>query len=538
MAKILKFDSQAREALQRGVEQIAGAVRVTLGPKGRNVILDKKWGSPVISNDGVTIAKEIELKDPYENMGAQLLREVAQKTQDVAGDGTTTATILAHSIVIQGLRAVTAGANPMQLKLGIERAVDAVVEDLKRQSKPIRTRAETSQVATISANNDSTIGELISEAMEKVGREGVITVEEAKATTTSLEVVEGMRFDRGYLSPYFVSDAEKMECVLEDALILIHDKKIASLKDLVPVLEQIAQKGRPFLMIAEEVEGEALATLVVNRLRGTLSCCAVKTPGFGDRRKAMLEDIAILTGATVISEEVGIKLESAGIKHLGKAKRIVVDKDDTTIIDGAGKAAAIKERTEQIRRQVEETTSDYDREKLQERLARLTGGIAVIRVGAVTETEMKERKARVEDAVSATRAAVEEGIIPGGGTALIRAQRAIDALAGLAGDQRLGAAMVRAALEEPTRAIAANAGFEGNAIVGKVQAAKGAIGFNAETGEMEDLVKSGILDPTKVARAALQHATSIGGLILTTEALVSEKPEKPQPSPGGGGGAE
>jgi chaperonin GroEL len=536
MAKILKFDAAARESLRSGVEQIANAVRVTLGPKGRNVVLDKKWGSPVITNDGVTIAKEVELKDPYENMGAQLLREVAQKTQDIAGDGTTTATILAHSIVVQGLRAVTAGSNPMQLKQGIELAVDAVVGDLKRQSKAIKTRDEIAQVATISANNDPTIGGLIADAMEKVGKEGVITVEEAKGTETTLDVVEGMRFDRGYLSPYFVSEPEKMECVFEDALILIHDKKLSAMKDLLPLLEKVLGTGKPLLIIAEDMEGEALATLVVNRLRGVLTVCAVKAPGFGDRRKEMLDDIAILTGGSVISEDLGIKLETAAVKDLGQAKRIVIDKDNTTVIGGLGKAAAIKERAKQLRKQIEDTTSDYDREKLQERLARLTGGVAVIRVGAMTELEMKERKARVEDAVSATRAAVEEGIVPGGGTALLRAAKSLDALTELTADQKIGVDIVRSCLEEPIRAIANNAGFEGSVIATTIKSLKGPMGFNADTGETEDLVKAGIVDPTKVTRSALQNAASIGSLILTTEALIADKPVKEKPNPGSGGG--
>jgi chaperonin GroEL len=534
MAKMLKFDSTARESLRNGVEQIAAAVRVTLGPKGRNVVLDKKWGTPIVTNDGVTIAKEIELKDPYENMGAQLIREVAQKTQDVAGDGTTTATILAHAIVVKGLRSVTAGYNPMGLKRGIERASDAVVEELKRLSKPIRTREEIAAVASISANNDKTIGNLIAEAMEKVGKEGVITVEEAKTTDTNLDVVEGMRFDRGYLSPYFVTDPEKMEVVLENAYVLIHDKKIASLKDLLPLLEKVVQLGRPLLIIAEDMEGEALATIVVNRLRGILTGCAVKAPGFGDRRKAMLEDIAVLTGGRVISEETGTKLESATPQMLGQAKRIVIDKDNTTIVGGLGKAATIKERANQIRKEIENTTSDYDREKLQERLARLTGGIAVIRVGAPTELEMKERKARVEDAVSATRAAVEEGIVPGGGTALLRSQKVLDGLTGLSEAEKVGVEIVRSALEEPTRTIATNAGFEGTTIVSKVKSAARSFGFNAETGEIEDLVKAGVVDPTKVARSALQNAASIGSLILTTEAIVADRPEeKKKPGPGG-----
>ncbi len=535
MAKMLKFDATARESLRNGVEQIASVVRVTLGPKGRNVVLDKKWGSPIVTNDGVTIAKEIELKDPYENMGAQLIREVAQKTQDVAGDGTTTATVLAHAIVSQGLRSVAAGYNPMQLKHGIERATDAVVEERKKLSKPIRTRDEIAAVAGISANNDRTIGGLIADAMEKVGKEGVITVEEAKTTDTALDVVEGLRFDRGYLSPYFVTDPEKMEVVLENAYILIHDKKISNLKDLLPLLEKIVQVSRPLLVIAEDMEGEALATIVVNRLRGILTCCAVKAPGFGDRRKAILEDVAILTNGRVIAEETGIKLENATPQMLGQAKRIVIDKDNTTIVGGLGKAAAIKERCSQLRKEIQDTTSDYDREKLQERLARLTGGIAVIRVGAPTELEMKERKGRVEDAVSATRAAVEEGIVPVGGVALLRAQKALDALADLTEAEKVGVDIVRGALEEPTRAIATNAGHEGTMVLAKVKAARGALGFNAETGEVEDLVKAGVVDPTKVTRSALQNASSIGSLILTTEAIVAEKPEQEKKKPGPGG---
>ncbi|MDM7914252.1 MAG: chaperonin GroEL [Candidatus Eisenbacteria bacterium] len=532
MAKILKFDAQARESLRNGVEKVAQAVRVTLGPRGRNVVLDKKFGSPVITNDGVTIAREIELSDPYENMGAQLLREVATKTQDIAGDGTTTATILANAIVGEGLRAVMAGSNPMALKRGIERAVEAVTEGLKSQSRSIDSQEEIAAVATISANNDPTIGKLIAEAMQKVGKEGVISVEEARGTETSLDVVEGMRFDRGYISPYFVTDPEKMEAVFEDPLILIHDKKISGMKDLLPVLERIVQVGRPFLILAEDIEGEALATLVVNRLRGILNCAAIKAPGFGDRRKAMLEDLAILTGGRVVSDEVGVKLESAKISDLGTAKRVVIDKDNTTVIGGQGKREEIDARAGQIRRQIEDTTSDYDREKLQERLARLTAGVAVIRVGAMTEMEMKERKARVEDAVSATRAAVEEGVIPGGGTALLRAEAGLKTPAGLDRDERLGFEIVRRALEEPTRTIAANAGFEGSMIVQQVRAAKGSVGWNAEKGEIEDLAAAGVIDPTKVARSALENAASIGSLILTTEALVAEKPEKKAEAPG------
>jgi chaperonin GroEL len=528
MPKMLKFDSQARESLRNGVEKTAAAVRVTLGPRGRNVVIDRQWGSPVITNDGVTIAKEIELRDPYENMGAQLLREVAQKTQDVAGDGTTTATVLAHSIVLQGLRDVTAGFNPMRLKRGIDRAVTAVVASLGKQSKKIRTREETAAVATVSANNDAVIGDLIAEAMEKVGREGVITVEEAKTIDTTLEVVEGMRFDRGYISPYFVTDPEKMECVLEDAFLLIHDKKIANLKDVLPILERTVQAGRPILIIAEELEGEALATLVVNRLRGSLTCCAVKSPGFGDRRKTMLEDLAILTGGQVVSEDLGVTLESAGVEHLGRAKRIVIDKDSTTVIEGMGKKTAIEERCRRLRKEIEETESAYDREKLQERLARMSGGIAVIRVGAATEMEMKERKGRVEDALSATRAAVEEGIIPGGGTAYLRAQKSLASLGELPAEEAAGVEIVRRALEEPVRTIAQNAGFEGSAVVSAVKAAHGSMGWNALTGEIEDLVKAGIVDPAKVARSALENAASIGSLILTTEALIAEKPDPPK----------
>ncbi|MBD3163526.1 MAG: chaperonin GroEL [Candidatus Eisenbacteria bacterium] len=526
MAKMLKFDAAARGALLEGVQQIASAVRVTLGPKGRNVVLDKKWGSPTVTNDGVTIAKDIELEDAYQNMGAQLLREVAQKTQDVAGDGTTTATVLAERIVLEGLQAVTAGVNPMHLKRGIDRSVEAVVADLKKQSKSIRTRAEIASVATISANNDPEVGQMIAEAMEKVGREGVITVEEAKGMAMHLEVVEGMQFDRGYLSPYFVTDPERMVCEMEDPLILIHDKKIANLNDLLPLLEQVVQSGRPLLLIAEEIEGEALATLVVNRIRGALACCAVKAPGFGDRRKAMLEDLGVLTGGEVVSEDLGVKLENVTIRQLGSAKRVVVEKDDTTVVGGKGKAKAIKARAKEIRAQIESTRSDYDREKLEERLARLTAGIAVIEVGAPTEMELKERKGRVEDAVAATRAAVEEGVVPGGGTALLRSIRSLDRIGELNEGERVGWKIVRRILEEPLRAIADNAGYEGGMIVAQAAGRRGAIGFDAESGELVDLVEAGILDPTKVVRTALENAASIGSLILTTEALVTEKPEE------------
>jgi chaperonin GroEL len=524
-AKQLKFDMAAREAIRSGVDQVADAVKVTLGPRGRNVVLEKKWGAPVITNDGVTIAKEIELKEPFENMGAQLVREVAQKTQDVAGDGTTTATLLTQSIVAEGLRHVTAGANPMKLKRGIDRAVEVVVEALKKQSKPVKGREAIAQVATISANNDPEIGNLIAEAMEKVGEEGVITVEEAKGIDTSLEVVEGMRFDRGYVSPYFVTDAEKMEAVLEDAFVLIHDKKISNMKDLLPILEKVHQMGKPLLIIAEDIEGEALATLVVNKLRGILNVCAVKAPGFGERRKAMLGDIAVLTGGRVVSEELGIRLENATTGDLGQVRRIVVDKDNTTLVGGRGKKSEIEERARQIRKLIEEATSDYDREKQQERLARLTGGVAILRVGAATEVEMKEKKARVEDALSATRAAVEEGIVPGGGTALLRCLPALEQLK-LEGDEAVGALIVRRALPVPAETIANNAGHEGTIVVQQILSKSGAVGFNAETGKFEDLVAAGVVDPTKVVRSALQHAASIGGLLLTTEALVTEKPEE------------
>ncbi len=534
MAKQITYGNDSRQAVLRGVNRLADAVKVTLGPKGRNVVLDKKFGSPVITKDGVTVAKEIDLKDPLENMGAQMVREVASKTSDVAGDGTTTATVLAQAIYREGIKNVTAGANPMDIKRGIEKAVAAVVEELKKLSKPVKGKM-IAQVGTISANNDETIGDIIAEAMEKVGKDGVITVEEAKTLETSLDVVEGMQFDRGYLSPYFVTDPERMEVALENALILIHEKKISSMKDLLPVLEQVAKLGKPLLIIAEDVEGEALATLVVNKLRGTLQVAAVKAPGFGDRRKAMLEDIAILTGGKAITEDLGIKLENLKLDDLGKAKKITIDKDNTTIIEGAGTAKTIEGRVKQIRTQVEETTSDYDREKLQERLAKLVGGVAVIKVGAATETEMKEKKARVEDAMHATKAAVEEGIVPGGGVALLRAQKALDSLKAK-DDEAVGVAIVRRALEEPLRQIAGNAGFEGAVVVAKVREMKAEEGFNALTDEYENLVEAGVIDPTKVVRSALQNAASIASLLLTTEALVSEIPEdKEEKAPMGGG---
>jgi chaperonin GroEL len=536
-AKTVRFAQEAREKILRGVNVLADAVIVTLGPKGRNVVLEKSFGAPTVTKDGVTVAKEIELEDKFENMGAQMVKEVASKTSDVAGDGTTTATVLARSIYTEGMKMVAAGHDPMSLKRGIDRAVESVVSELKGLSKPTKDRREIAQVGTISANNDSTIGDIIAEAMEKVGKEGVITVEEAKGLETTLEVVEGMQFDRGYLSPYFVTDPERMETKLEDAYVLIHEKKISSMKDLLPVLESIAKTGKPFLLIAEEVEGEALATLVVNKIRGTLSCVSVKAPGFGDRRKAMLEDIAILTGGKVIAEELGIKLESVTLQDLGRAKRIVVDKDNTTVIDGAGKKAEIEGRIKQIRAQIDETTSDYDREKLQERLAKLVGGVAVIRVGAATEIEMKEKKARVEDALHATRAAVEEGVVPGGGVALIRALSALDGLR--AGeDEKAGIGIIRKALEDPARWIATNAGWEGSVVVDKIRNNKGPFGFNAATEEFEDLMKAGIIDPTKVVRSALQNAASVASLLLTTECMVAEKPDdkggnQPQMPPGG-----
>jgi chaperonin GroEL len=531
---MVRFAQEAREKILKGVNVLADAVTVTLGPKGRNVVLEKSFGAPTVTKDGVTVAKEIELEDKFENMGAQMVKEVASKTSDVAGDGTTTATVLARSLFTEGIKMVAAGHDPMSLKRGIGRAVEAVVAELKNLSKPTKDRREIAQVGTISANNDSTIGDIIAEAMEKVGKEGVITVEEAKGLETTLEVVEGMQFDRGYLSPYFVTDPERMEGKLEDAYILINEKKISAMKDLLPVLESIAKTGKPFLMIAEDIEGEALATLVVNKIRGTLSCVAVKAPGFGDRRKAMLEDIAILSGGKVIAEELGIKLENVTLQDLGRAKRIVVDKDNCTIIDGAGKKADIEGRIKQIRAQIDETTSDYDREKLQERLAKLVGGVAVIRVGAATEIEMKEKKARVEDALHATRAAVEEGVVPGGGVALIRASSALDNLR--AGeDEKVGIAIVKKSLEDPARWIATNAGWEGSIVVDKIKNNKGAFGFNAASEEFEDLMKAGIIDPTKVVRSALQNAASVASLLLTTECMVAEKPEeKGSGMPGGG----
>jgi chaperonin GroEL len=532
MPKQLKFDEDARSALLKGVNIMAEAVKATLGPKGRNVVIDKKFGSPTITKDGVTVAKEIELKDGYEDMGAQMLKEVASKTSDIAGDGTTTATVLAQAIFKEGLKNVTAGANPMGLKRGIEKAVESVVEELKKLSKSTKDKKEIAQVAAIASNNDKTIGNLIAEAMEKVGKDGVITVEESKSADTVLDVVEGMQFDRGYLSPYFVTDSERMEVVLEDAIVLIHEKKVSVMKDMLPLLEQVARSGKPFLVIAEDVEGEALATLVVNKLRGTLHCAAVKAPGFGDRRKAMLEDIAILTGGKAITEDLGIKLENIKLEDLGRAKKVVVDKDNTTIVEGAGKTAAIEGRIKQIRAQIEETTSDYDREKLQERLAKLAGGVAVVKVGAATETEMKEKKARVEDALNATRAAVEEGIVPGGGVALLRASKGLDKLK-LEGDEKVGANIVRRALEEPIRQIVENAGLEGSVIVEKVKAATTPNqGFDAETLEYVDLVQAGVIDPAKVERVALQNAASIASLLLTTEALITDLPEeKPAAAP-------
>jgi len=533
MPKQLKFNEEARASLLKGINIMAEAVKATLGPKGRNVVIDKKFGSPTITKDGVTVAKEIELKDPYEDMGAQMLKEVASKTSDIAGDGTTTATVLAQAIFREGLRNVTAGANPMGLKRGIEAAVGAVTEELKKLSKSTKDKKEIAQVATIASNNDKTIGNLIAEAMEKVGKDGVITVEESKSADTILDVVEGMQFDRGYLSPYFVTDAERMECVLEDALVLIHEKKISVMKDMLPLLEQVARAGKPFLIIAEDIEGEALATLVVNKLRGTLHTCAVKAPGFGDRRKAMLEDVATLTGGKAITEDLGIKLENIKLEDLGRAKKVVVDKDNTTIVEGAGKASAIEGRIKQIRAQIEETTSDYDREKLQERLAKLAGGVAVIKVGAATETAMKEKKARVEDALNATRAAVEEGIVPGGGVALLRAAKAVDGLKKLEGDEKVGAMIVRRALEEPIRQIVENAGAEGSVIVEKVKHETVATrGFDADSMEFVDMLQAGIIDPAKVERVALQNAASIASLLLTTEALITDIPEeKPAAAP-------
>jgi len=539
-AKQLLFDEAARHALLRGVEKLSKAVKATLGPAGRNVVLDKKFGSPTITKDGVTVAKEIELEDAYENIGAQLVREVASKTSDVAGDGTTTATVLAEAVYREGLKNVTAGANPTELKRGIDRAVEAIVEELGSISKKVKDKEEIRQVATVSANWDKTIGEIIADALDKVGKDGTVTVEEAKSIETSLEVVEGMQFDKGYLSPYFVTNAEDQEAVLENAYILNHEKKISSLKDMLPLLEKVAKAGKPLLVIAEEVEGEALATLVVNKLRGTLQVCAVKAPGFGDRRKAMLEDIAVLTGGKMLSEDLGIKLENVTLDDLGRAKRVVVDKENTTIIEGAGKSSDIQGRVSQIKKQIEETTSDYDKEKLQERLAKLAGGVAVINVGAATETEMKEKKARVEDALHATRAAVEEGIVPGGGVALIRGQKALEGLK-LKGDQAIGAEIIRRAVEQPLRTLADNAGVEGSIVVQEVKSRKGAEGYNVATGDYSDLLKAGVVDPTKVTRSALQNASSIAGLLLTTEAVVTEIPEKEKekaPAGGHGGGMD
>ncbi|MBO8143761.1 MAG: chaperonin GroEL [Thermodesulfobacterium sp.] len=532
-AKEIIYGANTRDKILSGVNKLADAVKVTLGPKGRNVILERSFGSPLITKDGVTVAKEIELEDKFENMGAQMVKEVASKTSDVAGDGTTTATVLAQAIFREGLKLVAAGINPMAIKRGIDKAVEAVVKEMEKITQPCKSRQEIAQVATISANNDSTIGNLIADAMDKVGKEGVITVEESKGLETYLEVVEGMQFDRGYISPYFVTDAEKMECVLEDPYILVYDKKISAMKDLLPLLEQIARSGKPILIIAEDVEGEALATLVVNKLRGVLQCCAVKAPGFGERRKAMLQDIAILTGGTFVSEELGMKLENVQLSDLGRARRVVVTKENTTIIDGAGKKEDIEARIKQIRAQIEETTSDYDREKLQERLAKLVGGVAVIYVGAATETELKEKKARVEDALNATKAAVEEGIVPGGGTVYIRCLSVLENLK-LEGDEHYGVEIVKKALEAPLRQIAFNAGYEGSIIVEKVKSEKDSVGFDAETGEFKDLVASGIIDPKKVSRCALQNAASIAGLLLTTEAMVAEKPKKDEKGPAAG----
>jgi len=531
MAKQLCYKEEARNRIAKGIDQLAEAVKVTLGPKGRNVVLDKKFGSPTITKDGVTVAKEIELKDPFENMGAQLVKEVAEKTSDLAGDGTTTATVLAQAIYKEGLKNVTAGANPTELKRGIDKAVEKVVEALKAMSKPIKDKKSISQVASIAANNDTSIGELIAEAMEKVGKDGVITVEEAKSMATTLDVVEGMQFDQGYLSPYFVTDAERMEAVIEDPYILIHEKKISVMKDMLPLLEKIARSGRPLLIIAEDVEGEALATLVVNKLRGTLNCCAVKAPGYGDRRKAMLEDIAILTGGRAITEDLGIKLENITLDDLGRAKRVTVGKEETTIVEGAGKESEIKGRIAQIKRQIEETDSDYDKEKLQERLAKLAGGVAVINVGAATETEMKEKKARVEDALHATRAAVEEGIVPGGGVAFLRCIPKIDEMK-LSGDEKVGADIVKRALEEPIRQIVRNAGLEDSIVVQKVKDEKQNVGFDAQNEEYVDMISAGIIDPTKVSRTALENAASVAGLLLMTEALVTDIPEEEKPAPG------
>jgi chaperonin GroEL len=534
-AKEIVFSQSARQSIATGLNILANTVKVTLGPRGRNVIIEKSWGSPTVTKDGVTVAKEIELEDKLANMGAQMVKEVASKTSDIAGDGTTTATVLAQAIYTEGSKLVAAGHNPMDIKRGIDAAVLKMVANLKEQAKPTKGKTEIAQVGTISANGDTLIGDILAEAMEKVGKEGVITVEEAKSMETTLDVVEGMQFDRGYLSPYFVTDAERMEAVMEDAYILVHEKKLSNMKDLLPVLEQVAKSGKPFLIIAEDIDGEALATLVVNKLRGTLHVCAVKAPGFGDRRKEMLKDIAVLTGGQAITEDLGIKLESVALKDLGRAKRVTVDKDNTTIVEGAGKKADIEGRVKQIRTQIEDTTSDYDREKLQERLAKLVGGVAVVKVGAATESEMKEKKARVEDALHATRAAVEEGIVPGGGVALIRAISALDGLK-FNDDRQYGINIIRRAAEEPLRQIAGNAGVDGSIVIDKVKNGKGAFGFNAATEEYEDLVKAGVIDPTKVVRAALQNAASVAALMLTTEALIAERPKKKSPSAGGGHG--
>ncbi|MCC7439508.1 MAG: chaperonin GroEL [Armatimonadetes bacterium] len=537
MAKLIEFESEARAALKRGVDQLANAVKVTLGPKGRNVVIDKKFGAPTVTKDGVTVAKEIELEDPIENMGAQMVREVASKTSDVAGDGTTTATVLAQALIREGLKNVTAGANPMDLKRGIDLAVGKIVGGLKEISREVGGRKEITNVGTISANNDPTIGELIAEAMDKVGKDGVITVEEARGTETTMDVVEGMQFDRGYLSPYFVTDADTMETVMEDPVILIHDKKIGSMKDLLPILEKVAQSGRSILIIAEDIEGEALATLVVNKLRGTLRVCAVKAPGFGDRRKAMLEDLAVLTGGTVISEEKGYKLENTTLEYLGRAKRVAIDKDNTTVIEGAGQGDEIKRRINEIRAQIDKTTSDYDREKLQERLAKLSGGVAVIKIGAATEVEMKEKKARVEDALHATRAAVEEGIVPGGGVAYLRTLSKLDGVTGENDDQNIGIQIVRRAVEEPIRQIVANAGLEGSVIVAKIKEGSNDFGYNAYNDEYTNLIEAGVIDPTKVARVALENAASVAALLITTETtIVDKKEEKAAPMPHHGGG--
>ena len=534
-AKQLVYDAEARQYILRGVEKLSRAVKATLGPRGRNVILDKKFGAPTVTKDGVTVAKEIELEHPFENMGAQMVREVASKTSDVAGDGTTTATVLAEAIYREGLKNVTAGASPMELKRGIDKATEVVVEQLQKMSKKVKDRSEISQVATISSNGDTTIGEIIADAMDKVGKDGTITVEEAKSIETTLEVVEGMQFDKGYISPYFVTNAETMETLLEDPYILLYEKKISNLQDLLPVLQNIAKSGRPLLIVAEDVEGEALATLVVNKLRGTLSCCAVKSPGFGDRRKAMMEDVAVLTGGRSVSEDLGIKLENIQLSDMGRAKRVTIDKENTTIVQGAGKTSDIQGRISQLRRQIEETTSDYDREKLQERLAKLAGGVAVINVGAATETEMKEKKARVEDALHATRAAVEEGIVPGGGVALLRCQPALVEIK-LDGDAGIGAEIVRKALEAPLRQLTANAGVDGSIVVQEVKKNKGNFGYDVAKAEYGDLVKAGIIDPTKVVRYALQNAASIASLLLTTECMVAEIPEKEKKAMPGGGG--